>query len=383
MQELTPFTPEYNTSAIPLPDEVLKILTDHSIRMLKSSDKDHHDKPFLTYLDDFDFEKERKMQWIPEHLSAFYGTEFYNTLNDEQKLALNHMGWIAHYQYSVIGEVMTLKYNNACADIFHAHGYTDIARYLRRESEEEITHITTFSRMGEIVERFYTGDAIIRKRVGSTYDLPDTGFNGFAPWKAASFYYWLRGHQNVGLRVREQDMQRLDSKSTAVKVTTAHFRDETRHYATSHLVASVIAEVDEALPNPVRLDYICKLSFQGGQAGPNWIFPTVSVIPGVLINEAAKLLSNPIFKLNPSEVRDAIENIYTKRAVNPKWESMRARAMRPTMSLNKKASAWIPEKFLDQEKIGKMMKFNPDIGLVFARRAFNEWNQKWTANLSN
>lgn len=374
---LTPFTEEYNKSSIPLPEEILKILTDHSERMIQASDRDHHEKPFLSFLNDFDWEKDRKQQWLPEYLAPLYGTAFYNTLNDEQKLVLNHMGWVAHYQYSTIGEVMTLKYNNHCADIFSAHGYDTIARYMRRESEEEITHITTFSRIGEVVERYYTGDAIIRKRIGNAYDLPDTGFQDFAPWKATSFYYWLRGHQNVALRVREQDMQRTDSPATAVKITTAHFRDETRHYATSHLLAQTMSEIDESLPNPVRLDYVCKLSFQGGQAGANWIWPSVSVVPGTLINETAKLLMNPVFKLTRAQVLDVIEDVYTRRPPNAKWEGMRSRAMRPTMNLNHKAKAWIPERFLDEDKIGNTMKFNPDMGVAYARKAFNDFKKSW------
>lgn len=379
---LTPFTEDYNKSAIPLPKEVLDILSDHSVRMIAASDRDHKSKPFITFLDDFEFERDRKHVWIPEYLSPLYGTEFYNTLNDEQKIVLNHMGWVAHYQYSVIGEVMTLKYNNACAAIFEAQGYGDIARYLKRESEEEITHIETFTRIGEKVEREYMGKASIRRRIGLNYDLPDTGFKDFSPWKATSFYYWLRGHQNVALRVREQDMQRTESPATLVKITTAHFRDETRHYATSHLLAETLAEADKDLPNELRLSHVCKLSFNGGQAGSNWIWPTVSVIPGVLIRETAALLSNPVFKLSRAGILDVLESVYTRRPENEKWEGMRTRALRPTMKLNHKVP-WLPDNLKDENKVANTIKFNPDLGLAFARRSFADFKKEWDAGIEN
>ncbi|MCA9430094.1 MAG: hypothetical protein KC940_06285, partial [Candidatus Omnitrophica bacterium] len=61
-----PFTPEFNESAIPLPPEALRFLTDHCERMLEASYKQHEETPFLGLLGAFDLDKDTKLQWIPE-----------------------------------------------------------------------------------------------------------------------------------------------------------------------------------------------------------------------------------------------------------------------------------------------------------------------------
>lgn len=379
---LDPFTPEFNKSAIPLPEEVIKLLTDHCDRMMKASDHDMATRSFPMLLSKFDPTSDQKHQWIPEYLEPFYGSEWHKTLNDEQRLALNHMGWVAHYQYAVLGELMTLKYNEYCADIFEAHGYDKIGRYLRRESDEERTHIKTFTHISEVIEGKYLGKPMIRYRLAKGYNLPESGFKDFAPWKVTAFYYWLRGHQNIALRVREQDMQRVETPAQTVKITTAHFDDETRHYATSHVVAEAMAEMDEGLPSDLRLSYVCKLSFNGPQAGANWIWPTVQGTPSLLVNESAILLSHPIFGLTRSQVVDVMESVYTRRPENARWEKMRSRAYRPTMGLNQKVS-WIPGDLKDDEYLHHTMKFDIDKGLAFARKAFEEWRTGFMAESAN
>lgn len=373
---LAPFTQEFNEAAIPLPEDALKFLTDHCQRMLTASYKQHEEQPFLGLLADFDLERDTKDQWIPEHLEPFYGTEFHKGLTDEQRLTLNHLGWVAHYHYAVLGELMTLKYNDACADVFSARGYETIAQYLRRESDEEREHAKTFTTIGRMVEEKWLGRPMIQQAIAKGYLLPESGFNDFAPWKATAFYYWLRGHQNIALRVREQDMQRVESKAMPVRITTAHFHDETRHYATSHVVAEAMAEMDEGIPNPVRLDYICKLSFNGPQAGANWVWPTVQGTPGNLINETAQLLSHPIFGLDRAEVLDVMESLYTRRPENTRWEKMRVRALRPAMKLNDRVQ-WLPERMHDESQVGKTMKFDLDRGLAWSRKRFAEFKAGW------
>lgn len=379
---LQPFTPEFNESAIPLPTEVVKILDDHCVRMLKASDHDMQTRPFTTLLSKFDPTFDTKHAWIPDYLEPLYGSQWHKTLNDEQRLALNHMGWVAHYGYAVLGELMTLKYNEYCADIFEAHGYDTIGKYLRRESDEERTHIKTFSHIAEVIEGKYLGRPMIRFRLAQGYNLPESGFKDFAPWKVTAFYYWLRGHQNIALRVREQDMQRVETPASTVKITTAHFDDETRHYATSHVVAETMAEMDEGLPNELRMNYISKLSFNGPQAGANWIWPTVQGTPSLLINETGKLLEHPIFGLSKADIIEVMESVYTQRPENDRWEKMRSRAFRPTMGLNNKL-AWIPSDLKNEDKVHDTMKFNLDKGLVFARKAFGDWKARYEQGIED
>lgn len=360
--------------AVPLPDEVVKALSAHCQRMMARSDLDMERDPFENFITRIDLEKDLHEPWIPEYMAPLYGTEFYERCNDEQKLALNHLGWAGHYQYSVVGELMTLKYNNACAHVFRQNGHDRIADYLERESVEEETHIKTFQTIGDRVETHYLGRPMIRARLETAYELNPNGFRDFNGWTATAFYYWLRGHQNISLRSREQMLQDVESPATAPRITSAHFRDETRHYATSFLLAELMAEVDTVLPDKVKLDFVCRKSFNGSQAGCNWIWPSIQSTPGTLIRETATLLCNPLFKLDRAGVLDVIESVYTRRPANEKWEHMRARSAKKALNLNGLVP-WIPEKL--RTTVDDTLRYNPDMGLPFARKAFKELKASW------
>lgn len=360
--------------AIPLPEEVVKALSAHCQRMMARSDLDLERDPFENFLTRIDFEKDLHEPWIPEYMAPLYGTEFYERCNDEQRLVLNHLGWAGNYQYTVVGESLTLKYNNACAHIFRQNGYDYIADYLERESVEEVSHIKTFKFLTDRVETHYLGRPMIRARMENTYELNPNGFRDFNGWTATSFYYWLRGHQNITLRAREQMLQDVESSATTTRVTAAHFRDETRHYATSFLLAEIMAEVEPVLPDPVKLEFICRKSFNGPQAGCNWIWPSVQSTPDTLIWETAHMLSNPIFKLDRAGVLDVLESVYTRRPTNEKWEHMRSRSIKKAMNLND-VVPWVPEKV--RANVEHTLRYDADMGLPFARKAFKELKASW------
>lgn len=352
---------------IPLPDSVLKGLEAHCKKMMIRSDSDAAKDPFDRFLAEIDLVKDTKEPWIPEYLAPLYGTHFYNCQDDAQKLTLNHMGWVAHYQYSVLGELMTLQYNNACAALFRQQGHTFIADYLERESLEEEIHIKTFSIIGDWQETRILGRPMIRERLAQAYTLHPNGFRDFNGWTATAFYYWLRGHQNISLRAREQALQDVETSALIKHITAAHFRDETRHYATSHLVAELMAEVDVALPEQAKLEFICSRSFNGPQSGCSWIWPSVQATPGTLILETAALLANPIFKLSRSAQQDVLEEVHTHRIANPQWEYMRMRTIRNALKLNERVS-WVPERF--QDHLEETFRYNLDKGLPYARKAW-------------
>lgn len=358
---------------VPLPEHVVKALEGHCQKMTWRSDRDAERDPFERYLPQVDLERELKVPWIPEWLSPLYGTRFYAQCSEAQKLALNHMGWVAHYQYSVIGELLTLQYNNACGRVFRHNGYDHIATYLERESLEEELHIDTFSKLGDAVETHYLGRPMLRARMAEVYTLHPNGFAGFNGWTATAFYYWLRGHQNIALRAREQALQEADTTALAPRITEAHFRDETRHYATSHLLAELMAEVEPQLPAPVKLAFIAGRSFNGPQSGCNWIWPTTQVTPGLLIDITAQLLSHPVFGLKSAEVLDVLEEVYSQRSTNPEWEHMRLRTERNALALNQRVP-WLPAEL--QGPLSNTLRYNLDKGLPYARKALKEFKAR-------
>lgn len=372
---------EFLSPAEALPRDVIAPLTEHCAKMLRASELDHAAKPFRTFIREFDWERDRSVPWVPEHMAPLYGTPFYAGLSDEQKLVLNHMGWVGHYQYSIIGErLLAVPYNNASASVFDARGYDIVAEYLRRESSEELDHSATFQHIGDIVETAYYGRPRLFERLSAGYDFPEQGFQGFGPWRAVSFYYWMRGHQNISLRGNERELKRVNNDGTVARITREHFEDETRHYATSHVVAQALEQIDDGQPPPLRLAYVCRLSVNGSQACANWIWPSVRVVPGFLIPELAELLLNPVFRLQPGDILEILRDAYTHRPANPQWEAMRHWALRPTCRHNERVS-WVPPRLGDPEQVAAAMKFNIDAGLPFARAAFeafsSQWSERW------
>jgi len=96
----------------------------------------------------FDYASNSNHYWgIPE-LSLLYGTPLYEVASPSQKLALNHLFWVANYHYIAASEASTSMYNMVTAGVFqNLGGYEELCKELELETEQESYHIRSFQKV--------------------------------------------------------------------------------------------------------------------------------------------------------------------------------------------------------------------------------------------
>ncbi|MGD1863219.1 MAG: hypothetical protein ACFB0D_01560 [Phormidesmis sp.] len=78
-----------------------------------------------------------------------YGTPLYAEASSTQRLALNHLGWFANYNYISNSETETVMYNQVTGSVFRAiGGYDTLADELTFETQQEHDHIKAFRKVG-------------------------------------------------------------------------------------------------------------------------------------------------------------------------------------------------------------------------------------------
>lgn len=98
----------------------------------------------------FDYRSNAQAIWSNPELSLLYGTPLYEATSPAQKLALNHLAWVAQYNHIANSETETVHYNQITAGCLAAMGqeYEAIAHQLEHEADQERSHIHAFYKVG-------------------------------------------------------------------------------------------------------------------------------------------------------------------------------------------------------------------------------------------
>ncbi|WP_071187594.1 hypothetical protein [Trichormus sp. NMC-1] len=94
----------------------------------------------------FNYSSNSNAYWSePEH-SILYGTPLYEQASQSQKLALNHLHWVAFYKRVADSEIETIHYNTITADCLMAANsdYKMLVELLAHETSQERHHIHAF-----------------------------------------------------------------------------------------------------------------------------------------------------------------------------------------------------------------------------------------------
>ena len=122
-------------------------------KYLKVIEKNYHNNLNTDFTDkieeldrQFKYDSNSSHFWSPPELSLLYGTPVWEVATASQKLALNHMFWVAQYNYAAFSEIETIDYNTITGECFSAisQEYEVIARQLEHESFQERSHIHAF-----------------------------------------------------------------------------------------------------------------------------------------------------------------------------------------------------------------------------------------------
>lgn len=96
----------------------------------------------------FDYTSDSNHYWSNPELSLLYGTPLYEVASPSQKLALNHLFWVANYHYIAVSEASTIIYNMITSGVFqNLGGYEKLCSELELETEQEKYHIRSFQKV--------------------------------------------------------------------------------------------------------------------------------------------------------------------------------------------------------------------------------------------
>ena len=96
----------------------------------------------------FNYADHKNYYWGDPEFSIFYGSPLYEEASPSQKLALNHLYWVAEYEQIAAGESGTIIYNQVTSGVFSALGDRDaLCKELELETEQERHHIHAFQKI--------------------------------------------------------------------------------------------------------------------------------------------------------------------------------------------------------------------------------------------
>lgn len=111
----------------------------------------------------FNYQVERDFYWGDPELSVLYGTPIYQAASPAQKIALNHLSWVAQYNTVAASEAATIIYNQVTKGVFAAvGGYETLCGELEVETNQERYHIKTFQKVGYKTKQALLGKALLK-----------------------------------------------------------------------------------------------------------------------------------------------------------------------------------------------------------------------------
>ena len=96
----------------------------------------------------FRYEDNCDRYWNIPEISLLYGTPFYKTASEHQKLILNHLYWMTLYQGVTATELGAIVYNQITAGLFEAMGgHQTLCQELELETAQEKQHVRAFQKV--------------------------------------------------------------------------------------------------------------------------------------------------------------------------------------------------------------------------------------------
>jgi hypothetical protein len=312
----------------------LKLIEVNYRRNIASDYTDQMDK----LKESFSYEANRNHHWVRPEFSLLYGSRFYESASESQKLALNHLYWICFYNYSIGGEVATMMFNQlTCGAFYHLGGYETVCRELDVETSQERSHVDAFRQIGNATEIALMGKTIFERPIPSFADSalvhPQAGQSGLvkravpklyynrmstSPF-VASQYYTVRGLRNIQLKVKEyqhsQYCQELEASQAFVPAPTAvshfHYLDEAFHTATSQLISHELYK-DFGAPN----NYDTIMANMGVLVVQRTVNTLSASVPGIFSDDKFympliyKMLQTPLFGLSAADALHVVEESF-------------------------------------------------------------------------
>jgi hypothetical protein len=313
-----------------------------TVKKLEFNFKRNKDQDQTEHLDqagkDFVYEKDKNEYWNPEPFSLLYGTPIWDQSSKTQKIALNHLFWVAYYSQIISAEIATIFLNQTCAaGLYGLNEFRLVCDTLDLESAQERAHIAAFRRIGDEVEANLFGERLftynMRPYFHETMIFQDTTpFKAF--WKRlqiqafallssgnafiACQYFTVRGLRTLNGKIIQHQLSQYysehpDKENAPIpsKISYYHFLDESYHFNSSNLIGTDVLKV---LKKPTAFEsYIANAGIKGSLKDHSSFNATVNGIfwyePAVF-ETAYKLFRSPVFNMDHKEALQMIERCY-------------------------------------------------------------------------
>ena len=129
----------------------------------------------------FDYASNSAHYWSEPKQSILYGTPLYEAASESQKLALNHLYWVAHYDHIAAAEASTIHYNQVTAGVFSQIGdsYVTLCSNLKHEADQEKYHIHAFHNIFNKTKIALLGRRIMGLKLKNYYRVNQSWQQGF------------------------------------------------------------------------------------------------------------------------------------------------------------------------------------------------------------
>lgn len=98
---------------------------------------------------------------LPWGLVPYYETPYWDLLDSDQKLKLNHLSWALFYKLIALAELPQTTAKTVFGARLTPYSSAKIRRYLFQEAEEEIDHVAAHTAIANVVEKHYLGKACL------------------------------------------------------------------------------------------------------------------------------------------------------------------------------------------------------------------------------
>lgn len=259
---------------------------------------------------------------------------------ERQRLAFNHLEWVLSYSSVAQGERQIIVLNSYAVRGYR-HRLPAVVELEERESYEETDHIDAFTMVIDAVHRRY-----LRSMPEAPWSIPASGFtnnranamvrhglgvlaNHLMGGNFPTLYFLARGMKTHGYKPFENAIAQYEDGHPAMRtISHLHRLDESRHMATSLILARLSNDVVETLPRDNRAIFraAVQAAFPKGRSSAYrmdfWrrVLPKADVFADVPREDIAALLAHmeartPVKLAQLHEVQERLTRHANKRII--------------------------------------------------------------------
>ncbi|MGB3495989.1 MAG: hypothetical protein WBA57_24890 [Elainellaceae cyanobacterium] len=290
----------------------------------------------------FRYEDCRDEYWNPEEFSLLYGTALWDEASLSQRVALNHLYWVAYYSQIISAEIATIYFNQtSAAGLYAQEDFRTVCDMLDLESAQERAHISAFKTIADQVEAELFGERLfsypMRSPFTETMIFADTNalkrrwkqlqLQAFGLLSAgntflACQYFTVRGLRTLNGKLVQHKLSRYyqthadpDHAPIPAKISYYHFMDESFHFNSSTLLSH---EVVNCLKPPTQFEStVANLGIWGCQKDHYHFSAAINGIfwyDPAIYSTIYRLLRSPLFGLEIEEAKAMLHRCFAQES---------------------------------------------------------------------